>query len=97
MERTLVLLEVCGAQTIADNHVVALKHFGHHVRRGIGRVGVISIRHHIHVSINILEHGSHHITFALPWFFTHHGTLSSSDFSGTIGGVVVVHIYGCFW
>ena len=48
VERALVLLEVCGGEAVADDHIVAFEHLGDHVGRGgdFGRaVGGVVVVH----------------------------------------------------
>ena len=71
VERTLVLLEVRGAQAITDHHVVAFKKLVDHSRCCVSRVRIVAVRHDVHVSIDIFEHGSNDIALALTWFLTH--------------------------
>ncbi len=92
MERALVLLEVRGAQAVADHHVVPFKDFVHHGGCGIGGVGVISVGHDVHVGIDVFEHGADHIALALPRFLADDRALAGCDFRSVVGGVVVIHV-----
>ena len=65
VERALVLLEVCGGEAVANDHVVAFEHLGHHGGRGVGRVGVVAVGHHVHVRVDVLEHGADDVALAV--------------------------------
>ena len=92
VERTLVFLEVRGAQAVADHHVVSLKNLVHHGGCGIGGVGVVSVGHDVHVGINVFEHGANHIALALTWFPAHNRAFAGCDLGSAVGGVVVIHV-----
>ena len=92
VERALVLLEVGGAQAIADYHVVAFEHLIHHGRCRVCRIGVIAIRHDVHVGVDVFEHGANHVAFALARFLADDCTLAGRDFRRAVGGVVVIHV-----
>lgn len=64
VERALILLEVCGGEAVADHHVVAFEHLGDHVGRGVGGIGVVAVGHHVHVRVDVFEHGADDV--ALP-------------------------------
>ena len=92
VEWTLVLLEVGGAQAIADYHVVAFEHLIHHGRCRVCRIGVIAIRHDVHVGVDVFEHGANHVAFALARLLADNRSLGCRDFGSAVGGVVVVHV-----
>lgn len=92
VERALVLLEVGGAQAVADYHVVAFEHLIHHDGRRVCRIGVIAIRHDVHVGVDVFEHGTNHVAFALAWFLADDCALAGCDFRRAVGGVVVIHV-----
>lgn len=92
MEWSFVLLEVGGAQAVADYHVVAFEHLIHHGRRRICQIGVIAIRHDVHVGVDVFEHGANHVAFALARFLADDGAFAGGDFRRVVGGVVVVHV-----
>ena len=92
MERTLVLLEVGGAQPIADHHIAAFENFVHHGRGCVRGVGVVTIRHDVHVGVDVFEHGADHIAFALARFLADDCALAGRDFRRAVGGVVVIHV-----
>ena len=92
VERALVLLEVGGAQAVADYHVVAFEHLIHHDGRRVCRIGVIAIRHDVHVGVDVFEHGANHVAFALAWFLADDCALAGRDFRRAVGGVVVIHV-----
>ena len=92
VEWPLVLLEVRGAQTITNHHVVALENLVDHSRCCIGRVRIVAVRHDVHVSIDIFEHGSNDIALALTRFLTYDSALAGRDFRRAVGGVVVIHV-----
>ena len=71
VERTLVLLEVRGAQPVADDHVVAFEDLGDHGGCGVGRVRVVTVGHDVHVRVDVLEHGTDHVALALTGFRTY--------------------------
>lgn len=93
MEWTLVLLEVCGAQTVADHHIVAFEDFIHHGWSRISRISIVAIGHDVHVGIDILEHGSNHIALALSGLLTDDCTRTGCNLSRAVGGVVIVHVH----
>lgn len=97
VERALVLLEVGGAQAIADYHVVAFEHLIHHGRCRVCRIGVIAIRHDVHVGVDVFEHGANHVAFALARFLADDCTLAGRDFRRAVGGVVVIHVNVGAW
>ena len=92
VERALVLLEVGGAQAVADYHVVAFEHLIHHDGRRVCRIGVIAIRHDVHVGVDVFEHGANHVAFALARFLADDCALAGRDFRRAVGGVVVIHV-----
>lgn len=92
VERTLVLLEVRGAQPVADHHVVAFEDLVHHGGCGVSGVGIVSVGHDVHVGIDVFEHGADHIALALPWLLADDRTLAGCDFRGAVGGVVVIYV-----
>ena len=95
MKRSLVLLEVCGAQTVADHHVIAFENFVDHRWRCISWVGIVAVRHDVHVGVNIFEHGSNDIAFALSGFFAHYSAFRRSDFRSAVSGIIVVNVDVC--
>ena len=92
MERTLVLLEVGGAQSIADHHVVAFENLIHHGGGCVRGIGVVTIRHDVHVGVDVFEHGANHVAFALARFLADDCALAGRDFRRAVGGVVVIHV-----
>ena len=92
VERALVLLEVGGAQAVADYHVVAFGDLLDHGGRRVCRVGVVSIRHDVYVGIDVFKHGADHVALALAWFLANDRPLGCRDFGGAVGGVVVIHV-----
>lgn len=93
MEWTLVLLEIRGTQSVTNHHVIAFKDFIHHSRSRISRISIVAIGHDVHVSIDILEHGSNHIALALAWLLTDDRTSIGCNLSRAVGGVVVIHVH----
>ena len=67
VERTLVLLEIGGAQAVADHHIVAFEHLIHHGRRGVGGVRIVTVGHDVHIGVDVFEHGANHVALALAW------------------------------
>lgn len=65
VEWSFVLLEVGGAQSVANHHIVAFEHLIHHGRRRVCRIGVIAICHDVHVGVDVFEHGANHVALAL--------------------------------
>ena len=92
VEWTLVLLEVGGAQAVADYHVVAFGDLLDHGGCRVSWVGVVAIRHDVHVGVDIFEHGANHVAFALARFLADNGPFRRRDLGGAVGGVVVVHV-----
>lgn len=92
VEGPLVLLEVGGGEPVADDHVVAVEHLGHHGGCRVGRVGVVAVGHDVHVRVDVLEHGPDHVALALAGLAAHDGALGCGDLGGAVGGVVVVHV-----
>ena len=92
VERALVLLEVRGAQSITDHHVVAIEDLIHHGGCGVGWVGVIAVGHDVHVGIDVFEHGANHVALALPGLLADDCALGCRYFGGAVGGVVVVYV-----
>lgn len=92
VEGSLVFLEVRGAQSVADYHVVAFEHLIHHGRCRICRVGVVAIRHDVHVGVDVFEHGANHVALALARFLADDCALAGRDFRRAVGGVVVIHV-----
>ena len=92
VERALVLLEVGGAQAVADYHVVAFGNLLDHGGCRVGWVGVVAIRHDVHVGVDVFEHGANHVAFALARFLADDCTLVGRDFRRAVGGVVVIHV-----
>lgn len=92
VERTLVLLEVGGAQSIADHHVVAFENLIHHGGGCVRGIGVVTIRHDVHVGVDVFEHGANHVAFALARFLADDCALAGRDFRRAVGGVVVIHV-----
>lgn len=92
MEWPLVLLEVGGAQTVANHHVVPLEHLIYQGRCRVGRVSVVAVRHDIYVGVDVFEHGSNHIAFTLARLFSNDCSLGRGDFGGAIGGIVVIDV-----
>lgn len=92
VEWTLVLLEVGGAQAIADYHVVAFEDLVHHGRGCVRGVGVVAVGHDVHVGVDVLEHGANHVAFALARFLADDCALAGRDFRRAVGGVVVIHV-----
>lgn len=93
VEGPLVLLEVRGAQPVADHHVVTFEDFRDHGRGRICRIGVITVSHHVYVGVDVLEHGSDHVALALTRFLADDRAFGGGDFRGAISGVVVVHVH----
>lgn len=94
VEGPLVLLEVGGGEPVADDHVVAVEHLGHHGGCRVGRVGVVAVGHDVHVRVDVLEHGPDHVALALAGLAAHDGTRVPGDLGGVVGAVVVVHVDG---
>lgn len=94
VERALVLLEVCGGEAVANDHVVAFEHLGHHGGRGVGRVGVVAVGHHVHVRVDVLEHGADDVALALARLPADDRAFGLGDLGGAVRGVVVVHVDG---
>lgn len=94
VERTLVLLEVRGGEAVANHHVVAFEHLGHHGWSGIGRVGVVAVGHDVHVRVDVLEHGADHVALALARLPADDRAFGLGDLGGAVRGVVVVHVDG---
>lgn len=92
VERALVLLEVGGAQAVADYHVVAFGDLLDHGGCRVGWVGVVAIRHDVHVGVDVFEHGANHVAFALARFLADDCALGCRYFGGAVGGVVVVYV-----
>lgn len=92
VEWTLVLLEVGGAQAVADYHVVAFGNLLDHGGCRVGWVGVVAIRHDVHVGVDVFEHGANHVAFALARFLADDGPFRRRDLGGAVGGVVVIHV-----
>lgn len=92
VEWSFVLLEVGGAQAVADYHVVAFEHLIHHGRRRICRVCVVAIRHDVHIGVDVFKHGANHVALALARFLADNRSLGCRDFGGAVGGVVVVYV-----
>ena len=93
VEWPLVLLEVCGAESVADHHVVSFEDFRDHGRGRIRRIGVVAVRHHVHVGVNVLEHGADYVALALTRFLADDCSFGGSYFRCAVSGVVVVHIH----
>lgn len=64
VEWALVLLEVRGAQAVSNHHVIAFKNLVDHGWCRVSRVRIVAIRHDVHVSVDIFEHGW--MTLPLP-------------------------------
>ena len=94
VEGPLVLLEVGGGEPVADDHVVAVEHLGHHGGCRVGRVGVVAVGHDVHVRVDVLEHGPDHVALALAGLAANDGALGCGDLGGAVRGVVVVHVDG---
>ena len=92
VERALVLLEVGGAQAVADYHVVSFGDLLDHGGCRVGWVGVIAVGHDVHIGVDVFEHGSDHVAFALAWLLADDGPFRRRDLGGAVGGVVVVHV-----
>lgn len=92
MERPLVLLEVCGAETVPDHHVIAFEDFLDHGRSGIGWVGIIAIGHDIGIGIDVFEHGADDIALALTGLLADDCPFLFGYFDSTVRGVVVVDV-----
>ena len=92
VERALVLLEVRGGEVVADDHIVAFEHLGDHGGRGVGRVGIVAVGHHVHVRVDVLEHGADDVALALARFLAHDRAFSRGDLGRAVGGVVVIHV-----
>lgn len=92
VERALVLLEVGGAQAVADYHVVAFGDLLDHGGCRVGWVGVVAIRHDVHVGVDVFEHGANYVAFALARFLADDCALAGRDFRRVVGGVVVIHV-----
>ena len=97
VEWAFVFLEVRGAQTISNHHVVAFKNLVDHSRCCVSRVRIVAVRHDVHVSIDIFEHGSNDMALALTWFPTYDSTFCGSDLCSTISGIIVVNVNVCLW
>lgn len=93
VEGPLVLLEVRGAQSVADHHVVAFEDFVHHGRRGVGGIRIITVGHDIHVSIDVFEHGANHVALALARLLADDRAFARRYLGGAVGGVVVVYVH----
>ena len=87
MERALVLLEIGGGEAVADHHVIAFEHLGHHGGCRVGRVGVVAVGHDVHVRVDVLEHGPDHVALALAGLAAHDGALGCGDLGGAVGGL----------
>lgn len=92
VEWSFVLLEVGGAQSVANHHIVAFEHLIHHGRRRVCRIGVIAICHDVHVGVDVFEHGANHVALALSWLLADDCALAGRDFRRAVGGVVVIHV-----
>ena len=96
VERTLVLLEVCGGEAVADHHVVAFEHLGHHGGRGVGGIRIITVGHDVHVGIDVLEHGADYVALALAWLPADDRAFSRGNFGGAVRRIVVIYVDGGF-
>lgn len=94
VERALVLLEVCGGEAVADDHIIAFEHLGDHGGRGVGRVGVVAICHDVYVRVDVLEHGADDVALALARLPADDRAFGLGDLGGAVRGVVVVHVDG---
>ena len=97
VEWPFVLLEVGGAQAVADHHVVAFEHLIHHGRRCVCRIGVIAICHDVHVGIDVFEHGANHVALALARFLADDCARGCGNLGGAISGIIVVNVDVCLW
>lgn len=71
VEGAFVFLEVRGAQTIANHHVVAFENLVDHGWCCVSWVRIVAVRHDVYVGINVFEHGSNDIALALTWLLTY--------------------------
>lgn len=94
VEGPLVLLEVGGGKPVADDHVVSVEHLGDHGRGRVGRVGVVAVGHHVHVRVDVLEHGADDVALALARLPADDRAFGLGDLGGAVRGVVVVHVDG---
>ena len=92
MQGPFVLLEIGGAESITGGHVIALEDFGDKLWRRLGRVGVVPVYQHIDIRINLLEHGSDDIAFALSRFLADDGVSLPCYGSRCIRGIIVEDI-----
>ena len=92
MEGSLVFLEIGGAQTVANHHIVAFEDLGNHGGRSVGGVGIVAVSHNVHVGVNVLEHGANYIALTLAGLLPDDCTFGSGDLGGAVSGVVIVHV-----
>lgn len=93
VERALVLFEVRGAQTIADDHIVTFEHLRDHGGGGFRGVGVIAVGHDIDIGVDVFEHGSNHVSFALAGLLAYHCARIGCDLGGPVRRVVVIDVH----
>ena len=95
VEGPLVLGVVGGGKPVPHHHIgLMLGDKAHHLRRGLGGVGVVPVHQNIRLGVDFPEHPPHDAALALLVFPAHHRARLLGQRAGAVGGVVVVHIDG---
>ena len=92
VERTLVLLEVCGGEAVADHHVVAFEHLGDHVGRGVGGIGVVAVDHEVAVGFDVSEHLAADVALTLTRLKADRRAMLCCDVGSLVRRVIVIDI-----
>ena len=93
MERSLILFEIRGGQTVTNHHIrLMFQYLLRHLCRIFQRVGIVTVDHDIAECIDLAEHPADHIALALPRLRTHHCAGFPGQFRGTVRGIVVIDI-----
>ncbi len=94
MEGAVVFVSVRAVgQAVAHDHVgVAFDERREHIGRRFGGVGVVAVDHEIVIGVDVAHHLAHDVALALASLDAHDGARLAGEFSGAVGGVVVVYI-----
>ena len=93
MEWAFVFFEIGGGEAVTNYHVgTLLEDWFDHCWCRIGWVGVIAVDHDITFGVDLAEHMSNDIAFALFVFMANNGASFLGELSRIVGGIIVVNI-----
>ena len=98
MERSFILLEICGRKSVAYYHIsLFFQNFLCHFPAISCRISIVSVYHNITLRINFPEHPSDHVSLALLMFISNYSSCLAGNLDCSICRVIIVNVNHCFW